>query len=75
LIREKKNSSKSGEFGPFFFHEKSFEQVKIVFFMSKFGAISPKEKKRKKHWVYYGEGEPAPTLVPSRVEKSYYHWP
>jgi hypothetical protein len=33
--------SKSGEFGPFFLHEKSFVQVETMFFRSKFGENSP----------------------------------
>jgi hypothetical protein len=36
-----KGSSKSGEFGPFFI-KKSFGQVEIRFFWSKFGENSPK---------------------------------
>jgi hypothetical protein len=57
--------------------ENPLNKSKSFSFMSKFGAISPPKKKTKKqkHWVHYGEGEPAPTLVPSRVEKAYYHWP
>ncbi len=36
----KKIPSKSGEFGPFFSHGKSFVKVEIIFFRSKFGEIS-----------------------------------
>jgi len=36
----KKIPSKSGEFGPFFSHGKSFVKVEIIFFRLKFGEIS-----------------------------------
>jgi hypothetical protein len=36
----KKIPSKSGEFGPFFPHGKSFVKVEIIFFRSKFGETS-----------------------------------
>ncbi len=36
-----KRKKKSGEFGPFFLHGKSFGWVEIVFFRSKFVEISP----------------------------------
>jgi hypothetical protein len=44
MARWKKNPSKSGEFGPFFSHGKSFVKVEIIFFRSKFGETSLEKK-------------------------------